>query len=154
MLSAFHTHIYFHIPPHIYTYLHLYFHSCARCDTCIRSVSVYTCTHTHTHLDLSPSARSVVLLLFFFLQVHILLVHASVCANACTSCSLCSHSRAYTLLHSPIHAPACPPDCSFFFSLCTILPFGCCALGLLFMGLFLPPDTLFFIEHCACAKYS
>jgi len=85
MLSAFHTCIYFCVPPHFCTYLLLYLYSCARCDTCIRSVSVYTCTHTHTHLDLSPSTRSVVLLLlFFFTGTHSAGYCVCMQARACT----------------------------------------------------------------------
>ena len=85
MLSDFHTHIDFNVPLHFYTYLQMYFHSCARCDTCIRSVSVYTCTHTHTHLDLSLSARSVVLLLLIcFTGTHSAGYCVCMQARACT----------------------------------------------------------------------
>ena len=59
-----HTHLFLYTSAFLYI-ITFVFHSCARCDMCIWSVSVYTCTHTHTHLDLSPSARSVVLLLLF-----------------------------------------------------------------------------------------
>ena len=99
MLSAFHTHIYFHIPPHFYTYSHLYSHSCTRCDTCIRSVSVYTCTHTHTHLDLSPSARSVVLLLLFFFYRY------TFCS--CTPVCVRMHPHHVRCVHTPARALSC-----------------------------------------------
>jgi len=77
--------------------------------------------HAHSHtLRLEPKrvlcCSSSAL---FFLQVHILL--ATVCVNVCrhararTSCLLCSHSRACTLLHLHVYAPAHPHDCPLLF---------------------------------------
>ena len=98
----------------IYHIIHLYFQSCARCDTCIRSVSVYTCTHTHTHLDLSPSARSVVLLLVSFFYRYTFCSCTPVCVRMHAHHVRCFHTLAlalccihpYTHLHARLTALA------------------------------------------------
>ena len=83
--------------------------------------------HAHSHtLRLEPKrALCCPSSALFFLQVYILLL---LCVSSCkhararTSCLLCSHSRACTLLDLHIHAPAHPHDCPLFCSACTLLP--------------------------------
>ena len=100
----------------------MYLHSCARCDTCIRSVSLYTCTHTHTHLDFSPSACSFVLLLLFFFYRYTFcwLLYASTHVHAHHVC--CVHTLAhahcyiytYTHLHTRMTALSSAPHARYF----------------------------------------
>jgi hypothetical protein len=148
MLSSFPTYIYSYIPPSFHTYVHFYFHLYVRCDTWMHASTrvlahhvccVHTLTHANCCIHAYTHLHACMYLLCWPTFVPVL------CHRF--SSSRCTHTSSSSTVQWGCFMQTSSPPCAWL-SPSSIMQFRCSLRG------FPPPYcTLFFVKHCACARY-